>query len=75
MPPDICFWFGEQVLNSKLALKNEIEQVLTSVEIDMSTLSRPEFNKVLDQRLYPWAGSVNLKCSANLATPARRWVS
>ena len=39
--------FAEQVLNSKLALKQEIDQVLTDPSIDLSTLSRPKFNEVL----------------------------
>ena len=39
--------FAEQVLNSKLTLKQEIEQVLTDSTIDLSSLSRPVFNEVL----------------------------
>ena len=39
--------FAEQVLNSKLAIKQEIESILTSEAIDLATLSRPAFNKVL----------------------------
>ena len=39
--------FAEQVLNSRLALKQEIEQVLTDTSIDLSILSRPKFNDVL----------------------------
>ena len=42
--------FAEQVLNSKLALKEEIEQVLLETTTDLKTLSRPRFNKVLDER-------------------------
>lgn len=41
--------FAEQVLNSKLYLKNEIENILTE-DIDISTLSRPGYNKCLDQK-------------------------
>ena len=40
--------FAEQVLNSRLAIKQEIENVLTDASIDTATLSRPIFNKVLD---------------------------
>ena len=40
--------FAEQVLNSKLSLKQEIEAVLTNSGIDIPSLSRPQFNKVLD---------------------------
>jgi hypothetical protein len=39
--------FAEQVLNSKLALKQEVEEVLTSKAIEVASLSRPNFNKVL----------------------------
>lgn len=39
--------FAEQVLNSKLALKQEIEDVLTDATIDIPFLSRPQFNQIL----------------------------
>jgi hypothetical protein len=39
--------FAEQVLNSKLAIKQEVEETLTHPSIQIPTLSRPEFNKVL----------------------------
>ena len=39
--------FAEQVLNSKLAIKDEILSVITDPSIDVATLSRPTFNKVL----------------------------
>ena len=39
--------FAEQVLNSKLALKQEVESILTSGAIEVASLSRPNFNKVL----------------------------
>lgn len=42
--------FAEQVLNSKLALKDEIESILTEELSDLGTLSRPGFNKILDER-------------------------
>lgn len=42
------FRFAEQVLNAKLALKNEIEGILLDPSIDIKSLSRPQFNKVLD---------------------------
>jgi len=41
------FRFAEQVLNSKLALKQDIEQVIVSLEPDLSNLSRPRFNELL----------------------------
>src|SRR6516225_9649904 len=39
--------FAEQVLNSKLVLKQEIEAILTNESIQIASLSRPVFNKVL----------------------------
>lgn len=39
--------FGEEVLNSKLALKNEILEIITDPSIDIATLSRPNFNATL----------------------------
>jgi Restriction endonuclease BglII len=39
--------FAEQVLNSKLAIKQEIDEAMTHPSIYTPTLSRPEFNKVL----------------------------
>ncbi|MBE3093270.1 MAG: hypothetical protein IMZ51_06425 [Chloroflexi bacterium] len=41
--------FAEQVLNSKLNQKQEIEEILTEPAIDLSKLSRPYFNKILDE--------------------------
>lgn len=41
--------FAEQVLNSKLALKQEIEDVLENIA-DIKSLSRPAFNKLLDEK-------------------------
>jgi hypothetical protein len=37
-------------LNSKLALKQEIENILTDPSIDVSSLSRPKFNAILEQK-------------------------
>lgn len=42
------FRFTEQVLNSKLALKQEIEEVLLDPSIELQSLIRPHFNKVLE---------------------------
>ena len=42
--------FAEQVLNSKLALKEVIERTLTEEIADFGLLSRPGFNKLLDER-------------------------
>jgi len=39
--------FAEQVLNSNLAIKLEIESILTDLKFDIHTLSRPKFNSIL----------------------------
>ena len=44
---NFSYRFAEQVLNSKLAIKREIEGILTDSNIKISSLSRPEFNRVL----------------------------
>ena len=43
------FRFAEQVLNSRLNLKQEIEEILEDRRIDLSQMSRPNFNKILDE--------------------------
>jgi hypothetical protein len=42
--------FAEQVLNSKLAIKEEIDHVLLETVPDIAKLSRPVFNKLLQER-------------------------
>jgi len=42
--------FAEQVLNSKLALKQEIEGILRDSSENLASLSRPNFNKLLDEK-------------------------
>ena len=44
------FRFAEQVLNSKLALKREIESLLIDEYVDVSSLSRPTFNQTIEKR-------------------------
>lgn len=41
--------YAEEVFNSKLNIKNEIEEILYNSTNDLSILSRPEFNKILEQ--------------------------
>jgi hypothetical protein len=41
--------FAEQVLNSNLSLKNELESVLLE-PVNLNELSRPKFNKILEER-------------------------
>lgn len=40
--------FAEEVLNSKLALKQELEGILQNPKIDIPSLSRPNFNTILN---------------------------
>jgi hypothetical protein len=40
--------FAEQVFNSKLILKQEVENILTQSNFDLPKLSRPKFNELLD---------------------------
>ena len=44
---EFSYRFAEQVLNSKLALKQEIVSILTDPSISIPALSRPAFNGVL----------------------------
>ena len=46
------FRFAEQVLNNKLAIKQEVESVLLNPVIDLAILSIPSFNEILDD-LFP----------------------
>ena len=46
------FRFAEQVLNSKLVLKQEIENVLLVPSVALHTLNRPHFNKVSEEFIY-----------------------
>lgn len=41
------FRYAEQVFNSKLYLKNEVEEILNVATNDLSVLSRPYFNELL----------------------------
>jgi hypothetical protein len=41
------FRFAEEVLNGKLSLKQEIQNILTGLNPDLKTLSRPQFNQIL----------------------------
>ena len=55
--------FAEQVLNSKLNIKQEIEEILTDPQINLSKLSRPYFNKILNDSFNSksWEGSLNFE--------------
>ena len=42
------FRFSEELFNSRLALKSEIEQILYAACTDLSRLNRTEFNRILN---------------------------
>ncbi len=41
--------FAEEVLNSQLSLKLELEQILTDSNLDFTNLSRPKYNALLEK--------------------------
>jgi len=60
------FRFAEQVLNSKLALKQEIEDVLLDPSIELHSSNRPHFNKILENLFKKKVGILNKKYSMNI---------
>ena len=42
--------FAENILNSKLELKQEVEKILVDPEINFSKLNRPHYNEILKDR-------------------------
>ncbi len=54
-PQRFSYRFAEEVLNSKLALKQEIEKTIFGSHIDISSLSRPDFNRVLKNIFVLWS--------------------
>ena len=40
--------FAEQVFNGKIQIKDELEDIIYTATKDLSILSRPEFNKILN---------------------------
>ena len=68
------FRFAEQVLNSKLTLKQEIENTLTDPNIDVSTLSRPKFNEILEKKFVSKDGKVNPPYSTNQMILQLKWI-
>ena len=46
---EYSFRFAEQVLNSRLSIKKEIYSILHDPAIVLEQLSRPKFNKILDE--------------------------
>ncbi|KXB01671.1 restriction endonuclease [candidate division MSBL1 archaeon SCGC-AAA261F17] len=41
--------FAEEVMNSKFSLKQEIEEIIRAVDLDLSELSRPRLNKEFEK--------------------------
>jgi hypothetical protein len=60
------FRFAEQVLNSKLALKQEIEDILLNPSIELLSLNHTHFNKVLENLFKKKVGRLNKKYSMNI---------
>lgn len=50
---NMSYRFAEQVLNSKLSIKKEIEEVLSDQTLPIQELSRPNFNKEIENRFEP----------------------
>ena len=69
------FRFAEQVLNSKLSLKEEIEQVLLGAISDITKLSRPAFNELLEDRFVAKGWQASRPCSTIRAIRAQRWIT
>lgn len=44
------FRFAEQVLNSKLTIKHEIEDSILELNREVPNLSRPKFNEILREK-------------------------
>ncbi|NOU95627.1 restriction endonuclease [Paenibacillus sp. LMG 31456] len=42
--------FAEHILNSNLSLKQEVEDILLSKDINVAELSRPNFNRILNDK-------------------------
>jgi hypothetical protein len=45
--------YAEQILNSKLSLKKEIEEALSAVKIPSQGIRRPELNVAIEKELDP----------------------
>ena len=44
--------FAENILNSKLELKKEVEEILVDAEVNFSKLTRPHYNEILKDRFF-----------------------
>jgi hypothetical protein len=64
--------FAEQVLNSKLELKKEIEDIINSIEVKPEAFSRPELNKIFEAKFTGcgWESQPTVFDSLGLAMPA-----
>jgi len=67
--------FAEQVLNSKLAIKQEIEEVLLSPKIDVPTYLAPISTIYSGFFLLIEDGKMSLLFSMNLVIPPQGWIS
>ena len=64
--------FAEQVLNSKLAIKNEFEDVIHSLELSGTDLSRPNLNKIFRGKLVELGWSDQPEIFADPKDPAAK---
>ena len=55
------FRLAEQVLNSKLSIKEECESILTNNSIDISNLTNPVFNSILEKNFIETIKNVGYK--------------
>jgi len=66
------FRFAEQVLNRKVALKQEIEDILLDPGIELHTLNRPHFNKILEHLFAQKGWETQPKVFAEKQDPSAR---
>ena len=66
------FRFAEEVLNSKLMVKQEIEEVLTDSRLEINQLSRPGFNKSLRESFIERGWDDQPKVFSDDAEPAAK---
>lgn len=62
--------FGEPVMHSKLALKDEIESIVADPSIDISTLSRPAFRQMLTTAFAQHGWALQTRSPEDIDDPA-----
>jgi len=64
------YHFGEPVMNSKLALKEEIEGIVADPAIDVSALSRPAFREMLTAAFAAHGWTLQTRSSDDIDDPS-----